>query len=239
MSHRRAGIKGIQQQQQKKQQFQQKSTQLLSESTAQLTESLEQLKSYLEEFATKHQVEIKNNPAFRQKFHELCLQVGVDPLSSNKSFWSQVLGFGDFYYQISVQIVQVCMVTREMNGGLIEWSELKSQVERLRGRYVEPISDQDLMQAIKCLEPLGDGFAVIEIGTKKMLRSIPQETSMDGVMILSKMGDSGMTVEQLQKALDWPPERCQVVLDGFVQQAVCWIDSQTNPPSYWVAGMFI
>lgn len=28
----------------------------------------------------------------------------MDPLASNKGFWAQVLGVGDFYYELAVQV---------------------------------------------------------------------------------------------------------------------------------------
>ena len=31
---------------------------------------------------------------------------------ANKGFWSELLGLGDFYYELGVQIVDVCMATR-------------------------------------------------------------------------------------------------------------------------------
>lgn len=34
----------------------------------------------------------------------MCKQIGVDPLSSNKGFWVDVLGVGDFYYELAVSI---------------------------------------------------------------------------------------------------------------------------------------
>ncbi len=34
----------------------------------------------------------------------MCASVGVDPLASNKGFWTELLGFGDFYYELGVQI---------------------------------------------------------------------------------------------------------------------------------------
>lgn len=35
--------------------------------------------------------------------------VGVDPLASNKGFWAQLLGVGDFYYELAVQVsLYVC-----------------------------------------------------------------------------------------------------------------------------------
>lgn len=39
---------------------------------------------------------------------------GVDPLASNKGFWAQLLGVGDFYYELSVQ---VRLNTRGPDGG--------------------------------------------------------------------------------------------------------------------------
>ena len=38
----------------------------------------------------------------------MCASVGVDPLASGKGFWAEKLGVGDFYYELAVQIVEVC-----------------------------------------------------------------------------------------------------------------------------------
>lgn len=46
------------------------------------------------------QNDIRKNPAFRAQFHEMCAKVGVDPLASNKGFWAELLGIGDFYYEL-------------------------------------------------------------------------------------------------------------------------------------------
>jgi len=35
-----------------------------------------------------------------------------------------VLGFGDFYYELGVQIVEACLATRPLNGGLMEMKPL-------------------------------------------------------------------------------------------------------------------
>ena len=43
----------------------------------------------------------------------------MDPLASNKGFWAEVLGVGDFYYELAVQIVEICLATRSENGGLM------------------------------------------------------------------------------------------------------------------------
>ena len=61
---------------------------------------LAEFKASLEKFALKHKAAIKRDPAFRASFHKMCANVGVDPLASNKGFWAEVLGIGDFYYEV-------------------------------------------------------------------------------------------------------------------------------------------
>jgi hypothetical protein len=39
-----------------------------------------------------------------------------------------MLGLGDFYYELGVQVVEVCLATREDNGGLIGLQELHQAV---------------------------------------------------------------------------------------------------------------
>ncbi|KAJ2999135.1 hypothetical protein HDV02_003424 [Globomyces sp. JEL0801] len=141
MSHRKAGIRGIQQQRKQRETFQKAGELIQQQTLEQMKTSLETFKTNLELFAKNHADEIKKDPVFRGHFQKLCSQVGVDPLASNKGFWSELLGFGDFYYQVSVQIAQICISTRERNGGLIEFEELKKQLLKMRGNHSQPISE--------------------------------------------------------------------------------------------------
>ena len=59
----------------------------------------------------------------------MCANVGVDPLASNKGMWAQLLGFGDFYYELGVQIVEACLATRAYNGGFMELGALRNAVQ--------------------------------------------------------------------------------------------------------------
>ena len=52
----------------------------------------------------RRRADITRDPAFRAQFHAMCSAAGVDPLASNKGFWAEMLGFGDFYYELGVQI---------------------------------------------------------------------------------------------------------------------------------------
>lgn len=73
--------------------------------------------------------DIRQDPVFRAQFHTMCANVGVDPLASNKGMWVQLLGFGDFYYELGVQIVEACLATRAYNGGFMELESLRIAVQ--------------------------------------------------------------------------------------------------------------
>lgn len=55
-------------------------------------------------------------------------------LSAGKGFWSEMLGVGDFYYEIGVQIIEVCLATQHRNGGLMNLEELLHKVRKTRGQ---------------------------------------------------------------------------------------------------------
>ena len=96
------GIAGIKQQQAQKAQAAELGKQLQAQDLAAMTEQLSEFKKHLEEFAMKHKKEISSNPVFRDEFLKMCKQIGVDPLSSKKGFWVDVLGVGDFYFELAV-----------------------------------------------------------------------------------------------------------------------------------------
>ena len=59
----------------------------------------------------------------------MCANIGVDPLASNKGLWTQVLNIGDFYYELGIQVVEACLATRSINGGLIDLNTLAAYVK--------------------------------------------------------------------------------------------------------------
>ena len=150
MSHRKAGIKRIQNQSNQKQNFQKKAQEISVASVQEMHQQLQVFKDNLQQFASKHAQELRQNTIFRSRFQSLCLKIGVDPLQSQKSFWSS-LGFGDFYYELCIQLVQICIQTRPTNGGLLEFNQAKSMLSKLRVNQQE-ISDVDIEAALKCLK---------------------------------------------------------------------------------------
>lgn len=116
-----------------------KGSELMSGELERLREQLEAFTIHLEDFASNHRSEIRKNPQFRRHFQEMCASVGVDPLAceppfvqchasrtvlanfcafaASKGFWAEKLGVGDFYYELGVQIIEVCMASSHTNGG--------------------------------------------------------------------------------------------------------------------------
>ncbi|KAK1581561.1 hypothetical protein Q3G72_006993 [Acer saccharum] len=110
-------------------------------------------------------------------FMRCVLKVGVDPLASNKRFWAELLGIGDFYYEIGVQIVDICLATRAHNGGLINLQELcKLLRQRRKSDIAQGFMTVDEVErrlswtsgrAIDALVTLlDDGLAMIDDGHK-------------------------------------------------------------------------
>ncbi|KAL7288718.1 hypothetical protein TKK_0017443 [Trichogramma kaykai] len=241
---RRAGVGAIQKQKYEQERYKDKGTEIQENQFEQMTKQLEVFRINLEEFALKHKSEIKKNAQFRKQFTEMCASIGVDPLASGKGFWS-VLGIGDFYYELAVQIVEVCLATNYKNGGLISLDELRDRLVQARGSRKEhqEITNEDLLASAKKLKILGNGFSIVPISKGKYLvQSVPGELSMDHTAVLQQTSNSGnafISKSLLQKELKWEPERAVKALDHMVKEGLAWIDEQGGEePLYWFPSLF-
>jgi len=190
-----------------------------------MKEQLATFRAQLEEFARKHKNDIKKNPAFRSQFHEMCAKVGVDPLASNKGFWAELLGIGDFYYELGVQIVDICLATRSHNGGLIELEELRYLLSKRRRSSREAISEDDCLRAISKLKALGSGFEVFSVGKKKLVRSVPTELNKDHNEILEMAQVQGYVMaEEVERRLSWSSGRAADALETLLKEGLAMID---------------
>eukprot|EP00072_Mus_musculus_P068299 XP_017170062.1 PREDICTED: vacuolar-sorting protein SNF8 isoform X3 [Mus musculus] len=128
--------------------YKERGTVLAEDQLAQMSKQLDMFKTNLEEFASKHKQEIRKNPEFRVQFQDMCATIGVDPLASGKGFWSEMLGVGDFYYELGVQIIEVCLALKHRNGGLITLEELHQQVLKGRGKFAQDVSQYVLLPTL-------------------------------------------------------------------------------------------
>ncbi|RZC61845.1 hypothetical protein C5167_023582 [Papaver somniferum] len=190
-----------------------------------MKEQLTTFRSQLEDFARNHKNDIRKNPAFRSQFHEMCAKIGVDPLASNKGFWAELLGIGDFYYELGVQIVDICLATRSLNGGLINLQELCTLLCQRRKAARDFVSEDDCLRAISKLKVLGSGFEVISVGKKKLVRSVPTELNKDHNEILELAQAQGyVTVEEVERRFSWPSGRATDALETLLEEGLAMID---------------
>eukprot|EP01083_Nonionella_stella_P034256 93802_1 len=237
---RKAGIRGIKARQRQEQAIQQKGDALAAAKLEEMSKSMIKFKSELEKFARKHKKEINKDPAFRGQFNTMCMKIGVDPLASNKGFWSDILGIGDFYYELSVQIIEVCLKTRNINGGLIEINELLKLIQLKRKKQASAISVDDIKCAISKVKGLGNGFSVMTVGRREMVKSVPMEFNRDHTSVLSHcQATACATITQLSRKTKWPEQRIEQTLSMMLNEGVAWIDKQGGDETiYWFPSLW-
>ncbi|KAL2682686.1 hypothetical protein Neosp_007139 [[Neocosmospora] mangrovei] len=224
----------------------------LRASNAQALETqLAVFRSLLQQFANTHARDIRSDPAFRAQFARMCAAIGVDPLASSNnnnteggggssSIWAQLLGktVNDFYFELAVRIVEVCGTTRGENGGLIGLAELRERVAAGRMDGADPIADDDVRRAVQTLAPLGGSYAVVKVGRKEYIRSVPRELNDDQVAVVEAVQVLGyVSVGMLSDNLGWDRARAKTVIDDLVAGGMLWVDKQTKGEwEYWSPG---
>jgi len=238
------GVRGFKRQQKLNASAKETGAQIQEAKLAEMKQSLTTFKEKLEEFAHKHKKEINKDPAFRAQFNDMCLKIGVDPLASNKGFWADILGVGDFYYELSVQIITVCLQMRSVNGGLMDINELAEKIQQKRSKQSSTISIDDIKQAISKVKSLGNGFGLITVGNKTMVKSVPVELNRDHSAILNICSSTAYTtLSEIKKKLGWPEHRIKEVLELMLQEGMMWTDEQydgreTSETMYWIPSLW-
>mmetsp|Transcript_30598 Transcript_30598/g.58962 ORF Transcript_30598/g.58962 Transcript_30598/m.58962 type:complete len:244 (+) Transcript_30598:174-905(+) len=221
---RRPGLQGLQKQLAEKGHFKALGEDVAKQQLQRMREQLLVFKHSLEEFALKHRTAIKQDPAFRAQFHKMCANAGVDPLASNKGMWAQLLGLGDFYYELGVQVVEVCLATQPENGGLMDLRQLRAAVQKRRGSSTEAVSEDDIVRAIKQLKSLG-GFAIVDIGSQRLVSSVPTELNRDHNSLLEFAQSTGyVTLPGVKTGLGWNEVRINHIIDSLMREQMAMID---------------
>ncbi|CAI7805613.1 unnamed protein product [Closterium sp. NIES-54] len=219
---RRPGVAGLQTAAAVRGQYRSLGEDVAKQRQESLRQQLETFRGFLMEFAQKHKSDMRSNPAFRAQFHAMCAQCGVDPLASNKGFWNELLGFGDFYYELGVQLIETCMETRADNGGLINLEELRRLVAGKRRMPLDALSHDDCMRALATIKSLGGGFAVEKVGATHVVRSLPRELSTDQNDILRLAQVRGcVSIADILSATAWQPGRINDALDALLKVMPC------------------
>ena len=236
------GLAAFDRREQSQRSFSALSSELSASQVTALHSQLAQFRTALKTFASTHRESIRSDPAFRHKFQRMCASIGVDPLAGPRKggWWAEMLGLGDWQYELGVQIVDICVMTRERNGGVIEMGELIRLLSKLRGVGGGVITEDDVIRSIKTLNPLGAGYEVVEVGGgRKMVRNVVKELDADQAVVLAVAQDEGgrVTEEVLATRKGWTRERATAALENMLlRDGLCWLDQQDelSGRAYWV-----
>ena len=256
MSRRGVGIAAFERSRLTSAQYASHGSSLRASNAQALETQLEVFRSLVQQFAQTHAKDIRSDPAFRTQFARMCTAIGVDPLASSNtsssssgsggasSVWAQLLGktVNDFYFELAVRVVEVCGSSRGENGGLVSLKELRDRVSQGRaegaGGGGGSITEDDVRRAVETLRPLGGGFAVVRVGRREYVRSVPRELSGDQASVVEAAQVLGyVSVSMLRDNLGWEAARCRTVIEDLMAEGMLWVDKQTNGEwEYWSPG---
>jgi ESCRT-II complex subunit VPS22 len=202
-------------------------------------ETLSSFRSTLAEFATKHRDRINSDPEFRQQFHRMCLSTGVDPLASSKGFWADILGVGDFYFELGVKVIQVAVQTRSINGGIMPLNDMLVRIQqKMEGK--QRVSSEDILRAVDKISILGSGFRLLKLGGSTLIISVPLEVTNDHEQLLYAAEQEGGMVneERMRKDYSWTKERFAIIIRSLITDGIVWIDGYNGSVSYYFPSLF-
>jgi ESCRT-II complex subunit VPS22 len=248
MRRRGLGLGAVHKQQQTEAKYREKREEMAVEQLNKLSQQMSSFRYKLQEFAQKYKKDIKRDAEFRRQIQIMCATVGVDPLQSSANFWTKLLGVGDFYYEIAVQAIEVCMSTSHRNGGLIPINELLSRLIQSRNSAKQKskseleITVDDLLRAIDKLSKLGSGLKVIPCGKTFIVQSIASEISLDQNSIIQKAQTNKgcVDINIIVNDLKWTEERALKAINDMIMEGIVWIDKQTpnGQTLYWFPGLY-
>lgn len=237
--NRLVGIGALQKDKQRRELFQQHGTILAKEELEKLTGQMGEFKKNLEKFASKYKNDIRKNGEFRRHFQQMCAVAGVDPLRSSANFWVKLLGVGDFYYELSIQIVEVFLSTSSCNGGVMSIEDLHNRVLSSRGG--DPITKEDIIEAIKKLKVLGSNIREVQTDSSYVIHATPAELNSDHIDVtrLAHSTHGHVSQIQLRDKLGWTDERAKKAIDELIMEGMIWVDNQSpdREPHYWFPGI--
>lgn len=235
----------VQRQQQTESKYREKSAEIAKEQLAKLSEQMEVFRSKLQEFSIKHKKDIRKDPNFRRAFQKMCSNVGVDPLSSSTNFWTSILGVGDIYYEIAIQVVEICMALNHQTGGVMDINELYNRLLRSRkasSKSEADISVDDIVRAIEKIAILGNGIQLIKCKNTYLVNSLSSEVNMEQneVIKLAQESSGQVSAQLLITKLNWSQTKAEKALNELTMEGIVWVDESGRGKEtiYWFPGLF-
>ena len=225
----RGGLGGIHRMMQMNENVKRLGQQVEEKTLDELKKQIETFSSNLSDFASKHKEDIRKNPEFRKEFYMMCTEMGVDPLAS-KSIWNKTLNLSEFYYELAIQIISISLNIRDRVGSLIEVSEMKNYLTKVR--KIDDISELDIIKAIESVSDLKCGFQIVNLSqNKKAVVTIPLHLSNDTNIIMEiAMENKGFITFHLFKAKNnnYDQESFELLISNLINKGLVWIDSTNS-----------
>lgn len=160
-------------------------------------------------------------------------------MASNKSYWSDLLGVGDFYFDLGVVIIEATLNLKNRTGGLTSLEELKQYLKANTAiGKKNAISDDDIARAVEKLAILGNGFKIVLIKEAKYLLTVPMELNTDHDDVFSIAEEGGfVSAELMVRRLGWTAVRFEVIINKLLREGIVWIDSKDGVNLYYFPGL--
>lgn len=145
------------------------------------------------------------------------------------------MGGANFYYELGVQLFNVCLGLRNRTGGVLELTEALKWVNKLRGS--NPVSVEDLRKAIDTLSVLGKGLSVLRpAGGSEFIMSVPIELDNDPQELISRGKETGFVDKN--SVPGWAPQRFQKAVvrltqEALVAEGIVWVDEAEGQTTYF------
>lgn len=237
---RKVGVSVVKKKQTESEQFSKVGKSMEETKLSFVQDVLTSFKTALADFASKHKQRINSDPEFRQQFHTMCVSAGVDPLASGKGFWADILGVGDFYFELGVKIIQITMQTRAANGGIMSVKDIYDRIKNT-GKLSHDLSMEDVSRAVEKLAVLGGGFKLIKIAGNPMIVSVPIEMNTDHEYVISAASEDeeGYVTEELMRRMHgWTSERFRTIIHPLLQEGIVWVDEYQGETRYYFPSMW-
>ncbi|EKE40738.1 ELL complex EAP30 subunit, putative [Entamoeba nuttalli P19] len=194
-------------------------------------------KHKLEEFLQKNKYEITNDVDIQNMLYILCRKMGVEPLTTEKSYVNIFFGSNVFYNELTVQIIEECYKSRESNGGIIEINKLCELINKKRKSIIR---QNDIFKAVNQAKCLGEGLKVVTIYQQSYVISVPFELADDQQVVLTLLDKKPYFLEDELLIIGWSKERVKGTLVWLLNLGMLWVDDQFSldgktTRAYWTS----
>ena len=170
------------------------------------------------------------------------MTTGVDPLASSKGIFADVLGIGQFYFELGVAVVEICLKTRSKNGGIISVTEVLHHLETSHASTIrQSVSSGDFMRAVEKLSVLGSGYRMINLQGISMILSVPLELNRDheDIIATAQASNGYVTEAMMQKTYGWTTDRFQRAIYQLLQDGIVWLDDWCGTKCYYFPSLIL